>query len=172
MALPLGWVLHCIAIYILPAAIAFGLLVIIAYFLFPRYIFTSIPSIFTTTTTILAFPAQIVTKTPELWCRYVKVGCLMKNIEGEEVMRNATFATDLEVRNAFTVIHNLNSLNNSSNRLVIDSVPPLSRIRSNLPRPLLTCTQGQHPLCRRRSITFIQLDRSRIYSAAILQPCL
>ena len=97
----------------------------IAYFIIPRYIFAAIPSIFTTTAAIVGFPVRlVVTKTPEIWCSYVGIGCHRKNHEGEEVVRNATFATDLEVRNAFTVIHNLNYLNNSSNRLVLDSVFP------------------------------------------------
>jgi hypothetical protein len=120
---PLRWALHYAAIYLLPFAIALTILALITYLIFPRYIFTAIPSIFTTTTSILAFPARLlVTRTPGVWCNYVGIGCYKSNSDGEEVVRNATFATDLEVRNAFTVIHNLNYLNNSSNRLVLDSV--------------------------------------------------
>lgn len=120
--LPLRWGAHWAAIYLLPIAIALGFVAFIVYMIFPRYIFTAIPTVFTTTTSILAFPARVlVTKTPQVWCNYVGIGCANNN-EGEEVVRNATFATDLEVRNAFTVIHNLNYLNNSSNRLVLDSV--------------------------------------------------
>ena len=128
--LPLRWTLHWAAIYLLPFAIALGVLACITYLIFPRYIFSAIPSIFTTTASIIIFPARlVVTKTPEVWCSYVGIGCHRKNTEGEEVVRNATFATDLEVRNAFTVIHNLNYLNNSSNRLVLDSVfPPTSKL--------------------------------------------
>ena len=123
--LPLRWTLHWVAIYLLPFAIALGFLAFIAYLIFPRYIFSAIPSILTTTASIVAFPARlVVTKTPEVWCSYIRIGCHRNNNEGEEVVRNATFATDLEVRNAFTVIHNLNYLNNSSNRLVLDSVFP------------------------------------------------
>jgi hypothetical protein len=125
--LPMRWGLHWIAIYLLPFVIAFSVLAFASYVIFPRYIFSAIPSVITTTTSILSFPARIlVTKTPALWCAYVGIGCFRNKTEGEEVMRNATFATDLEVRNAFTVIHNLNYLNNSSNRLVLDSVLPLS----------------------------------------------
>jgi hypothetical protein len=121
--LPLRWTAHWTALYLLPFAIALGILALITYLIFPRYIFSAIPSILTTTTSIVVFPAKIfVTKTPEIWCSYVGIGCHRNNSEGEEVVRNATFATDLEVRNAFTVIHNLNYLNNSSNRLVLDSV--------------------------------------------------
>ena len=121
--LPLRWTLHWAAIYLLPFAIASAFLALITYLIFPRYIFSAIPSIFTTTASILAYPARLmVTRTPEVWCSYVGIGCYRNNSEGEEVVRNATFATDLEVRNAFTVIHNLNYLNNSSNRLVLDSV--------------------------------------------------
>jgi hypothetical protein len=123
--LPLRWMLHWAAIYLLPFAIALGFLAFITYLIFPRYIFSAIPSILTTTVSIIAFPARLVTKTPGVWCLYIGIGCHRKNNEGEEVVRNATFATDLEVRNAFTVIHNLNYLNNSSNRLVLDSVIPL-----------------------------------------------
>jgi hypothetical protein len=120
--LPLRWALHCAAIYLLPLAIAFTFLAFLVYVIFPRYIFSAIPSVLSTTTTIIAFPAKLVlTQTPVLWCAYVGLGC-GRSPEGEEVVRNATFATDLEVRNAFTVIHNLNFLNNSSNRLVLDSV--------------------------------------------------
>jgi hypothetical protein len=121
--LPIRWVLHCAAIYVLPFAIAVAFLAFLLYMVFPRYIFSAIPSILTTTTTILAFPARmVVMRTPEMWCSYIGLGCRRNGSEGEEVVRNATFATDLEVRNAFTVIHNLNYLNNSSNRLVLDSV--------------------------------------------------
>jgi len=121
--LPLKWGAHWAALYLLPLAIALGFLAIVAYIIFPRYIFSAIPTIFTTTTSILAFPARlVVTHTPDAWCNYVGLGCTRNDTEGEEVVRNATFATDLEVRNAFTVIHNLNYLNNSSNRLVLDSV--------------------------------------------------
>jgi len=121
--LPLKWGVHWAAIYLLPLAIAIAFLGIIVYMIFPRYIFSAIPTIFTTTTSILAFPARIlVTHSPDIWCNYVGLGCSRNDTEGEEVVRNATFATDLEVRNAFTVIHNLNYLNNSSNRLVLDSV--------------------------------------------------
>jgi len=120
----LRWGAHWAAIYLLPIAIALGFIAFVGYMIFPRYIFSAIPTVFTTATSILAFPARIlVTKTPQVWCGYVGIGCKNNN-EGEEVVRNATFATDLEVRNAFTVIHNLNYLNNSSNRLVLDSVPP------------------------------------------------
>jgi len=124
--LPLRWGVHWAAIYLLPFAIALGILALVVYLIFPRYIFSAIPSIFTTTASVLAFPARmVVVKTPEVWCSVVGIGCSHNNSEGEEVVRNATFATDLEVRNAFTVIHNLNYLNNSSNRLVLDSVFPL-----------------------------------------------
>jgi len=120
--LPLRWGAHCAAIYLLPIAIALGFITLVGYMIFPRYIFSAIPAVVSTTTSILAFPARmLVTKTPQVWCNYVGIGCANNN-EGEEVVRNATFATDLEVRNAFTVIHNLNYLNNSSNRLVLDSV--------------------------------------------------
>ena len=123
--LPLRWTVHYAAIYILPFAIALAFLAFLVYMIFPRYIFSAIPSIFTTTTSILAFPARmLVMRTPDVWCSYVGIGCRRGGSEGEEVVRNATFATDLEVRNAFTVIHNLNYLNNSSNRLVLDSVRP------------------------------------------------
>lgn len=122
--LPLRWGVHWAAIYLLPIAIALTVLAVVVYLVFPRYIFSAIPMIFTTTTSILAFPARLlVSHTPDMWCNYVGLGCSRNNSEGEEVVRNATFATDLEVRNAFTVIHNLNYLNNSSNRLVLDSVP-------------------------------------------------
>lgn len=121
--LPLRWTAHWTAIYILPFAIALAFLAFLLYLILPRYIFTAIPSIITTTTSILASPARlVVTRTPGIWCAYIGIGCHRSNKEGEEVVRNATFATDLEVRNAFTVIHNLNYLNNSSNRLVLDSV--------------------------------------------------
>jgi hypothetical protein len=121
--LPLRWTIHWAAIYILPFAIAAAFLAFMIYLVFPRYIFSAIPSVFTTTTSILAFPARMVLmRTPEMWCSYIGIGCRRNGSEGEEVVRNATFATDLEVRNAFTVIHNLNYLNNSSNRLVLDSV--------------------------------------------------
>jgi hypothetical protein len=127
--LPLRWGIHWAAIYLLPFAIALAFLTLVVYMVFPRYIFSAIPSVLTTTTSILAFPARmVVIKTPEMWCNYVGIGCGSNNSEGEEVVRNATFATDLEVRNAFTVIHNLNYLNNSSNRLVLDSVPSPSSI--------------------------------------------
>ena len=122
--LPLRWGVHWAAIYLLPFAIALSVLAFVVYLIFPRYIFSAIPSIFATTASIVAFPARLMlVKTPEVWCSVVGLGCT-HNTEGEEVVRNATFATDLEVRNAFTVIHNLNYLNNSSNRLVLDSVPP------------------------------------------------
>src|SRR5271170_7236768 len=134
--LPLRWGLHWAAIYVLPFAIALGVLALVVYLIFPRYIFSAIPSIFTTTASVLAFPARmVVVKTPEVWCSVVGIGCSRNNTEGEEVVRNATFATDLEVRNAFTVIHNLNYLNNSSNRLVLDSVYPLPPG----PQATLTC---------------------------------
>jgi hypothetical protein len=121
--LPLKWGVHWAAIYILPLAIAIAFLAVLVYLIFPRYIFSAIPTIFTATTSVLAFPARLlVTHTPDAWCTYVGLGCSRNDTEGEEVVRNATFATDLEVRNAFTVIHNLNYLNNSSNRLVLDSV--------------------------------------------------
>jgi hypothetical protein len=127
--LPLRWGAHWAAIYLLPIAIALGFIAFVGYMIFPRYIFSAIPTVFTTTTSILAFPARVlVTKTPQVWCNYVGIGCTNNN-EGEEVVRNATFATDLEVRNAFTVIHNLNYLNNSSNRLVLDSVPSSTFLR-------------------------------------------
>jgi len=132
MMLPMRWGLHWIAIYLLPLVIALCVLAFASYVIFPRYIFLAIPSVITTTTSILSFPARVLaTKTPALWCAYVGIGCYRNKTEGEEVMRNATFATDLEVRNAFTVIHNLNYLNNSSNRLVLDSVLPLSQRRPN-----------------------------------------
>jgi hypothetical protein len=121
--LPLRWTLHWAAIYLLPFAIAMGFLAIMMYLIFPRFIFTAIPSVLTTATSLLAFPARLViTHSPEIWCNTVGLGCEKTDYHGEEVVRNATFATDLEVRNAFTVIHNLNYLNNSSNRLVLDSV--------------------------------------------------
>jgi hypothetical protein len=124
--LPLRWTLHWAAIYLLPFAIAMGFLAIMMYLVFPRFIFNAIPSVLMTATSILAFPARlVVTHTPEIWCNSVGIGCENHDSHGEEVVRNATFATDLEVRNAFTVIHNLNYLNNSSNRLVLDSVHPL-----------------------------------------------
>jgi hypothetical protein len=123
--LPLRWTLHWAAIYLLPFAIAMGFLAIMMYLIFPRFIFTAIPSVLTTATSLLAFPARLViTHTPEIWCNSVGIGCVKTDSHGEEIVRNATFATDLEVRNAFTVIHNLNYLNNSSNRLVLDSVHP------------------------------------------------
>jgi hypothetical protein len=121
--LPLRWGIHWAAIYLLPFAIALAFFTLIVYMVFPRYIFSAIPSILTTTTSILAFPARMaITKTPQVWCNYVGIGCGITNSIGEEVVRNATFATDLEVRNAYTVIHNINDLNNSSNRLILDSV--------------------------------------------------
>ena len=136
--LPLRWTLHWVAIYLLPFAIALGFLAFIAYLIFPRYIFSAIPSIFTSTASIVAFPARLMaTKTPQVWCSYVGIGCHRRNSEGEEVVRNATFATDLEVRNAFTVIHNLNYLNNSSNRLVLDSVFP----------SIIKLILGKYPFC-------------------------
>ena len=136
--LPLRWTLHWVAIYLLPFAIALGFLAFIAYLIFPRYIFSAIPSIFTSTASIVAFPARLmVIKTPQVWCSYVGIGCHRRNSEGEEVVRNATFATDLEVRNAFTVIHNLNYLNNSSNRLVLDSVFP----------SIIKLILGKYPFC-------------------------
>ena len=123
--LPLRWILHCIAIYLLPVFIALGVLILVMYVVFPRYVFSIIsfvPTVVTTTTSVLAFPIRIMAVKPTVvWCSYVGIGC-MRNNEGEEVVRNATYATDVEVRNAFTVIHNLNYLNNSSNRLVLDSV--------------------------------------------------
>jgi hypothetical protein len=137
--LPLRWTLHWAAIYLLPFAIAVGFLAIMMYLVFPRFIFNAIPSALTTATSILAFPARLViTQTPEIWCNSVGIGCVKNDSHGEEVVRNATFATDLEVRNAFTVIHNLNYLNNSSNRLVLDSV--------HTPQTFLTL--GKHPRCR------------------------
>ena len=158
--LPLRWTLHWAAIYLLPFAIALGFLAIMMYLIFPRFIFTAIPSVLTTATSVLAFPARLViTHSPEIWCNSVGIGCVKTDSHGEEVVRNATFATDLEVRNAFTVIHNLNYLNNSSNRLVLDSVHP----------PQTSLMIGKYPLCRRCSASFIQLDRSRLYRSSILR---
>ena len=121
---PIRWTVHWAAMYILPLAIAIAFFSVILYLLIPRSIFSILPSIFSTTTTILAFPARlVVSRGPQLWCGYVGLGCGRDDTEQEENFRNATFATDLEVRNAHTVITNLNQLNDSSLRLSLDSVP-------------------------------------------------
>jgi len=121
--LPLRWTAHWAAMYILPLAIAIALFSFLFYILIPKSIFSALPSVLSTATTILAFPAKLVaSKGPALWCGYVGLGCGRDEAEHEENFRNATFATDLEVRNAHTVITNLNQLNGSSLRLSLDSV--------------------------------------------------
>ena len=123
--LPLRWTAHWAAMYILPLAIAIALFSFLFYILIPKSIFSALPSVLSTTTTMLAFPAKlVVSKGPALWCGYVGLGCRRDEAEHEENFRNATFATDLEVRNAHTVITNLNQLNGSSLRLSLDSVQP------------------------------------------------
>jgi hypothetical protein len=132
--LPLRWTIHWAAIYILPVAIAVAFLAFVGYLVFPRWLFSAIPSVVGGVSSILAFPVKmVITKSPEMYCSYVGIGCRRNGSEGEDVVRNATFATDLEVRNAFTVIHNLNYLNNSSNRLVLDSVSSSTSPKSLFP---------------------------------------
>jgi len=128
--LPVRWTAHWAAMYILPLAIAIALCSLLFYILIPKSIFSALPSILSTTTTMLVFPAKlVVSKGPVLWCGYIGLGCRRDEAEHEENFRNATFATDLEVRNAHTVITNLNQLNGSSLRLSLDSVfPPFKHI--------------------------------------------
>jgi hypothetical protein len=146
--LPLRWAVHWAAIYILPFAIAVGVLVLLIYMVFPRFIFSAIPGVLGTTTSLLAFPAKLlVSKGPEMYCSVIGLGCSRNGSEGEEVVRNATFATDLEVRNAFTVIHNLNYLNNSSNRLVLDSVSTPHNPSTRLTYCRSTSTLSAMPHC-------------------------
>jgi hypothetical protein len=163
---PIRWAAHCAAMYVLPFAIAVAVFSVILYMLLPSSIFGIIPSVFSTTTTILAFPARlVVSKGPQVWCGYVGLGCGRDDTEQEENFRNATFATDLEVRNAHTVITNLNQLNDSSLRLSLDSVI------THLPCPTSSnASLGQHPLGRRRRITPVQLDRSSVHCPTILLP--
>jgi hypothetical protein len=100
---------------ILPLAMAMALFSVILYLLIPLSVFSILPSVLSTTTTILAFMARlVVSRGPQLWCVYVGLGCGQDDTEQQENFRNAILATDLEVRNAHTVITNLNQLNDSS----------------------------------------------------------